>query len=278
MGVASVPTGYQLRCMPLGTPYDTGPNRYVRYVASTTTSAKVEDMFGGRDYHCLVRARYGGDIFYWKGDGNEGPLSDWSNAMHIPVTAPVAPRKVSASTPPLPTGQSTQVTFTVPTNNSGASIQHVDATCTSSNGGVTRTRTGSASPLTVANLTVGKRYTCSVTSTNSRGTSAASTASAAIVVPAGPPTAVVASNPAKVSGKWRTSVTFTAPVGGPAVTSYRAACTPNGGGTVQTGSGPGSGVGVTNLVSGKTYRCTATAVYGSSPGPASAPSAPITVP
>ena len=278
VGGASAPTGYQLRCMPSGTPYDTGPSRYVRYVGSTTTSATVDDLVGGLDYHCLVRARYGSDIFSWKGDGNEGPLSDWSNTMHVPVTVPLAPRNVSASTPPLPTGQSTKVTFTVPQNNAGTSIRHVDATCTSSNGGVTRTRSGSGSPLTVANLTVGKRYTCSVTSTNARGTSAASNPSAVIVVPAGPPTGVVASNPVKASGKWRTSVTFTAPAGGPVVSSYRAACTPTGGGTVQTGSGPVSGIGVTNLVSGRAYRCTVTALYGSSPGPASAPSAPITVP
>ena len=265
--------------MPVGTPYNTGPNRWVKYAATQATTVTVGDLGGGLDYHCLVRARYGPDWSSWKGDGNEGPLSDWSNTVHIPVTAPLSPTKVTASTPPLPTGQSTSVGFTVATNNSGTAITQFEATCASSNGGATRTKVGTSSPLTVSSLSVGKRYTCTVTATNKKGTSGPSSASAAIVVPAGPPTNVVAGAPAQASGKWRTAVTFTAPDGGPAVSSYRIACAPVGGGTTFTSTGNAlDRKVVVNLAASTSYRCTVTAVYGSTAGPVSSPSNQIKVP
>jgi hypothetical protein len=42
--------------------------------------------------------------------------------------------------------------------------------CASTNGGVTKTKSGAASPITVSGLTVGKSYKCLVNATNSRGT------------------------------------------------------------------------------------------------------------
>jgi len=75
--------------------------------------------------------------------------------------------------------KSLKVTWTAAANN-GAAISQYNVTCKSSNGGVTKTKSGKASPITVGTLTAGKSYTCRVTATNSRGTGAASAASAAV--------------------------------------------------------------------------------------------------
>jgi hypothetical protein len=64
--------------------------------------------------------------------------------------------------------------------NNGAAITSYTVTCASSNGGVTKTQTGTASPITVTGLTAGKSYTCRVSATNSRGTGPLSNPSAAI--------------------------------------------------------------------------------------------------
>jgi Fibronectin type III domain len=64
---------------------------------------------------------------------------------------------------------SLRVSFKPPANN-GATITSYAATCRSSNGGISKTKTGKATPITVAALTPSKTYTCSVNATNSRGT------------------------------------------------------------------------------------------------------------
>ena len=72
----------------------------------------------------------------------------------------------------------------------GRPVTGYTATCVSSNGGITRTATGAASPLTVTALTNGKTYTCTVFATNSEGDSAPSIASASTVpatLPGAPP-------------------------------------------------------------------------------------------
>lgn len=57
-------------------------------------------------------------------------------------------------------------------NSNGAPITKYTATCRSSNGGVTRSVSRKAGPLTVTGLTPGKTYACTVTATNRRGTGA----------------------------------------------------------------------------------------------------------
>ena len=270
------PTGYQVRCMPVGTPFDTGPNDWVRYQGSATPSVQFDDLVGGVDYHCLVTARYGPQWFTWGGDSNEGPKSDWSNTISVPVSKPVAPTGAAASTPPLPSGQATQVSFTVPVNHSGAPITRFDASCASSDGGTTRTGTAAASPVGVANLSKGKTYRCSVTATNVKGTSVPSGVSAAIVVPAAAPTGVSASAP--TASNRRTYVVFTKVAGGPPVTTYLVRCVPVGGGTTLTATGKNSGIFVTNLVRGTSYRCSVNATYNGQNGAISTPSNQITVP
>lgn len=95
--------------------------------------------------------------------------------------APDAPQSVSASIPADGTSV-TAVSFSAPSAN-GSPILSYAATCTSSNGGAAATASGTASPLSVADLTPGATYTCTVTATNALGTSAASAASAPITCP-----------------------------------------------------------------------------------------------
>jgi hypothetical protein len=72
------------------------------------------------------------------------------------------------------------VAFT-PGADNGSTTTSYTATCTSSNGGVAGSATGTGSPLTVTGLTTGNTYTCSVKGTNARGTGLASAPSTAVV-------------------------------------------------------------------------------------------------
>ncbi len=67
---------------------------------------------------------------------------------------------------------SASVAFTAPSSTGSAAITGYTATCTSSS--ATATGTGTASPIAVTGLVNGTAYGCSVTATNSVGTSAAS--------------------------------------------------------------------------------------------------------
>jgi hypothetical protein len=100
------------------------------------------------------------------------------------ASAPSAPIAVGSPGPPtgvtalkVASGQ-LKVSFGAAPNN-GSAITGYSATCTSSNGGVARSQTGAASPLTVSGLTAAKSYTCTVTATNARGSGALSAPSAA---------------------------------------------------------------------------------------------------
>ena len=87
-----------------------------------------------------------------------------------PIVVPSAPTLNSITSGP---GSAT-LNFAPPTNNGGSAISSYTATCTAS-GQVTRTASGSGSPLTVVGLTGGVAYQCSITATNGGGlTSSAS--------------------------------------------------------------------------------------------------------
>ncbi len=66
------------------------------------------------------------------------------------------------------------LSFTAPSSNGGSAITGYTASCTG--GGSTKTAAGTASPISVTGLTNGTAYSCSVTATNSVGTSPASAA------------------------------------------------------------------------------------------------------
>ena len=273
----ATPTGYQIRCLPVGWPTDIGPGGKVVYAASTSTSVVVRGLTGNTSYVCYVRARYGPDYFSSLGDADEGPLSDGSSPFLVAATAPPVPEQVRATDPPQPDGRSTAVSFVEPENRSGAPVTRYDARCTSGDGGTTRTGTGATSPLAVTGLSVGRTYACVVSAVNSVGPSAPSAASNRIVVPAGPVTAVRASAP--TASNRRTTVSFTPPVGGPVPQRYWVECRTADGASVLTAGGARSPVTVTGLVRGKTYTCRVWAIFaGGAHGPVSSPSAPITVP
>ncbi|MGO9876067.1 MAG: fibronectin type III domain-containing protein [Acidimicrobiia bacterium] len=94
----------------------------------------------------------------------EGPPSVMSVSVTVGAPAAVtAARAVRVGRGVL------RVAFGVPKSN-GSPITKYTATCSSRNGGVTKTTSAKAGPLTVTGLSAGKTYTCTVKATNARGT------------------------------------------------------------------------------------------------------------
>ncbi len=98
---------------------------------------------------------------------NAGAISTASDTIDLVPTKPAAPTITDTSAGP-GAGQAT-VTFT-PNADGGDPITNFAAQCLSTDGGTPRSRAGSASPLTVTQLTPGKSYHCRVRATNSVGT------------------------------------------------------------------------------------------------------------
>jgi uncharacterized protein (TIGR02145 family) len=181
-----------------------------------------------------------------------------------PITVPGTPTIGTA------TAGNTQATvaFTTPVSNGGSAITRY--TATSSPGGFTST--GSASPVTVTGLTNGTAYTFTVTASNAKGTSLASSASNSVTpstVP-GPPTIGTAT-----AGNAQATITFTAPGsnGGSPITGYTVTSSPGG----ITATGSASPVTVTGLANGTAYTFTVTATNANGTGPASLASNSVTL-
>jgi large repetitive protein len=101
---------------------------------------------------------------------------DFTTIPSSPITA--TPRTKPAA-PALSASSSTTsaVTMTVAVaSNGGAAITGYAVTCSSSDGGTTRSASGSSTTITVTSLTAEKNYSCTATATNPAGTSAASPA------------------------------------------------------------------------------------------------------
>ena len=146
---------------------------------NTASPITVSSLTNGKTYTCTVTAT---------NSAGPGAASAASNA--VSPTAPVppgAPTGVTAT----PGNGSLSVAFTAPASNGGAAITAYNASCSSSDGGAPGTGTNTASPITVSGLDNGKTYTCTVTATNSAGTSGPSTASGTAVPVAGCGTAPV---------------------------------------------------------------------------------------
>jgi hypothetical protein len=223
--------------------------------SSATSPVTVTGLTNGRTYTCTATATNA------VGTGGSSPAS---NAV-IPAAVPDVP-----AAPSVTRGNGVFfVAFSAPGDN-GSAITSYTATCTSTNGGVTRTQSGTGSPLTVSNISTGKTYRCTVTATNGVGMSPPS-AQSAIVVGAAVPGAPTIASVAPSSGA--ASVIFgPAPPRGSEVTSYTASCTSSNGGSAGSKSGAGSPLAVTGLTNGKTYTCTVTGTNAIGTGPASAPS------
>jgi len=152
-------TGYQV------TPYLKSSALAARTYTARATTQVVSGLALAKTYRFKVAARNAAGL---------GPSSPFSGAVTIGAPdAPTAIRAVNVGSGSL------KVTFAAPDDN-GARITTYTATCTSSNRGVTKTRAGNTSPLTVTGLTVNKSYSCTVTAANSRGKGPPSTASATV--------------------------------------------------------------------------------------------------
>jgi hypothetical protein len=131
----------------------------------TASPLSVTGLTTAKTYTCRVKAT----------NARGASLASSSSAAVI-VGSPAAPTGVTAVK--IASGQ-LKVTFTAGANN-GSAITGFTATCTSTSGGVTGAKTGTASPLTVTGLTTTKTYTCTVKATNGRGAGLASAPSAAV--------------------------------------------------------------------------------------------------
>ena len=157
-------------------------------------------------------------------------------------------------------------------SDSGSSpITSYTATCT--DGTTQYTGTSSTSRITVSGLTNGVSYNCSVTATNTAGTSTASTPSPPFTLPATPPDAPTIDSITTGDGKAYISVSVSNN-GGAIISSYSATCTD--GTTDYTGTSSTSRITVSGLTNGVSYSCSVTATNAAGASPASASSLPIT--
>ena len=151
-------------------------------------------------------------------------------------------------------------------DNGGTDITGYEATCT--DGTTAHTGTSTSSPITVSGLTNGVAYTCTVTASNSAGTSIASAATDPIT-PISPPAAPSITSIEAGDGFAHVNVSTYAE-GGADITAISAECTFDD--LVYTGESVTSPVLVSGLMNGRTYECTARAtnLNGTSPASASA--------
>jgi titin len=208
--------------------------------SDTASPITVSNLDNGADYSCTVTAT---------NDEGSSPASDASDTFTA-ITVPDAPTIAGVTLG----SNSASVAFTA-NGDGGDDIVLFKATCTSSTGGTTRTKTGAASPLNVTSLTNSKHYTCTVSAENSLGFGANAVASNDFVAGAAPPAPTI-------SGVTRGNDSAFVAIssngnGGSAITGYSASCVSSDGGTTQAGSGGSSPVEIDSLTDGKTYTCTA---------------------
>jgi hypothetical protein len=173
------------------------------------------------------------------------------NRSTLVPSPPTGVKAISGSTTTA-TGSLT-VSFAAGANN-GSAITSFTATCTLSNGGAPKSKTGVRSPIIVAGVATAKAYKCTVKATNARGTSLPSTASLAVIV--GTPAAPTGVKATKAkSGQLSVKFTPGANNGKP-VTSFTATCSPTSSGVAKSKVGAASPLTVTSLSPGKTYKCT----------------------
>ena len=179
-----------------------------------------------------------------------------TQAIGVQVGIPGAPTVGAA----IAGNGSATINFIPPTNDGGSAVTAYTATCGSQTG------SNSINPVTVMGLTNGATYNCSVTATNSTGTSAASGTVSVIprTVPGAPGIGTAK------AGNASATVSFTAPNsnGGSEIVTYTATSNP----AAVTGTGTASPISVTGLTNGKTYTFTVTATNSVGTGSASAAS------
>jgi hypothetical protein len=123
------------------------------------TTTVVSGLVNGATYTFTVTAENG---------LVEGPPSVMSSSVTVGAPAAVTVAHIARVAKGV-----LKVGFAAARNN-GSPITKYTATCTSRNGGVTRSKSARTGPVTVSGLTSGKSYTCTVKATNGRGTGPAS--------------------------------------------------------------------------------------------------------
>ena len=198
------------------------------------------------------------------GDGSPSAAS----SSFIAATVPDAPTVTGVTR-----GQNSGIVAFTANGDGSDPIIDFTATCTSSDGGTTRSATDAASPITVGSLSNTKTYTCTVVATNSFGDSAASAASSSFVgatVPDAPTLTTV------TLGLNSVDVAFTANGdGGDAITDYTVTCTSSDGGTTRSNDDTSSPITVGSLTNSKTYTCAVVATNAIGDSAASTASAPF---
>ncbi len=137
-----------------------GATRIGSHIGATAAPITVSGVTTGKKYRCKVEAT------------NAAGGTSSTASLAVIVGSPAAPTGVTAAV----VSGHIKVSFTLGANN-GSSITSQTATCTSSDGGVTKTGThvgATAAPITVAGVTTDKHYTCTVEATNARGPGLAS--------------------------------------------------------------------------------------------------------
>ncbi|MEY4340012.1 MAG: hypothetical protein RLZ14_1862, partial [Actinomycetota bacterium] len=231
--------------------------------AITTLAMYVPNTVAGVSFNCTVQAK---NALGW------GPMSTASSTLVMPTT-PGRASAVNLSQ----FANSIVVHFTQPAFLGFMPDITFLATCSSTDGGIVRSQTGTANPITVPNVIGGLSYVCSVVSGNSAGNGPVSAPVAPFAM--GPTAPAAPSNVvAALVGTSSATVSFSpGPSGGSPITSYAASCTASGRPTI-TGTGPSGPISVSGLVAGASYSCTVTATNLFGTSAASAASAPLLVP
>lgn len=129
---------------------------------ASTSPITVGNLTNGTAYSCTVTAT------------NSVGISAASAAVSVTPVAPSAVPGAPTIGAATPGSGTASIAFTAPASTGSAAITAYTASCTA--GTASQTGTAGASPITVNNLTNGTAYSCTVTATNSVGTSAASAA------------------------------------------------------------------------------------------------------
>ena len=246
------------------TSYTATSNPHSRTCTTTdTTSCTITGLTRGQAYTFTVTAT---------NSAGTSAQSTASTEVTISAVAPDAPTSVQATV----SGTSATVSWTAPANDGGADITSYTAT-SDPDGDTCTTTDGTTTTCTITGLTRGQAYTFTVTATNNAGTSAQSSASTEVTIPAnapGAPTSVTAT----VSGTSAT-VSWTAPAnnGGSDITSYTATSNPHSR-TCTTTDGTTTTCTITGLTRGQAYTFTVTATNSSGTSAQSTASASVTIP
>ncbi|KAA1419498.1 hypothetical protein F0U44_13800 [Nocardioides humilatus] len=167
---------------------------------------------------------------------------------------PTPPVDVDASA----TSTSASVSFS-PGDDGGDPVVRFQASCTSSDGGTTRSAVGATSPIRVGNLDRGRTYGCRARAQNGVGWSVWSSPSTPFVVPAvppRPPTEVTSTPAGALNVGASAEVGFAASYdGGSAVTTYQAQCGPTGDGVTRYVSGAAAPLTIDRLDAGREHTC-----------------------